>query len=262
MSEEKKDDKKEPRVNPAELPVPEILSVLPLHDFVFYPGMGFPLQVSSTSSKQLIDEALLQERMIAIVSHKKIEGEQPSKGALSELLFSVGVVGYIHKINKTSEEMYQVLVSASKKIRILEYTALEPYLQARVEVIEMKQGASKLVLRVRGDCRGRKVFENFVALAIKIIFKNPISFGDGFAVDNQFVCQFDIVPTFAQSINFKYARPFVAGCGGSDRVNVFCFIFGLRLRVGFGFGFRPFVKGFQKGPCFGFGCVGFKAAAD
>jgi len=153
MSEEKKDDKKEPRVNPAELPVPEVLSVLPLHDFVFYPGMGFPLQVSSSSSKQLIDDALLKERMIAIVSHKKVEGEQPATRALTEHLFSVGVVGYIHKINKTSEEIYQVLISASKKIRILEYTALEPYLQARVEVIEMKQESDKeveaLVLNLR-----------------------------------------------------------------------------------------------------------------
>ena len=154
MSEEN-NEKKESRVNPAELPVPEVLSVLPLHDFVFYPGMGFPLQVSSASSKQLIDEALLQERMIAIVSHKKIEGEQPPKEMNTGNLYSVGVVGYIHKINKTSEEIYQVLISASKKIRILEYTAQEPYLKARVEVIEMKQESDKevdaLVLNLRNQ---------------------------------------------------------------------------------------------------------------
>ncbi len=154
MSEEN-NEKKESRVNPAELPVPEVLSVLPLHEFVFYPGMGFPLQVSSASSKQLIDDALLQERMIAIVSHKKIEGEQPPKELDTSYLFSVGVVGYIHKINKTSEEIYQVLISASKKIRILEYTAQEPYLKARVEVIEMKQESDKeveaLVLNLRNQ---------------------------------------------------------------------------------------------------------------
>jgi ATP-dependent Lon protease len=154
MSEEK-NEKKESRVNPAELPVPEVLSVLPLHEFVFYPGMGFPLQVSSASSRQLIDDALLQERMIAIVSHKKIEGEEPPKLLDTSYLFSVGVVGYIHKINKTSEEIYQVLISASKKIRILDYTAQEPYLKAKVEVIEMKQESDKeveaLVLNLRNQ---------------------------------------------------------------------------------------------------------------
>ena len=152
---DEKNEKKESRVNPAELPVPEVLSVLPLHEFVFYPGMGFPLQVSSNSSKQLIDDALLQERMIAIVSHKKIEGEQSPKTLDTSYLFSVGVVGYIHKINKTSEEIYQVLISASKKIRILEYTAQEPYLKARVEIIEMKPESDKeveaLVLNLRNQ---------------------------------------------------------------------------------------------------------------
>ena len=35
--------KQEPNVDPASLPVPESLPILPLHGFVFFPGMGFPL---------------------------------------------------------------------------------------------------------------------------------------------------------------------------------------------------------------------------
>jgi ATP-dependent Lon protease len=144
--------KKEPRINPAKLPVPDELSVLPLHEFVFFPGMGFPLQVSSDSSKQLIDDALLAERMIAIVSHKKLEAEE-GKSIKVDQLFSVGVVGYIHKIDKTKEGVYQVLISASKKVRILEYTTKKPYLKAKVKVIEMKkesdQEVDALVLNLR-----------------------------------------------------------------------------------------------------------------
>ena len=37
------------RVNPASLPVPDELPVLPLHGFVFFPGMGFPMQISHPS---------------------------------------------------------------------------------------------------------------------------------------------------------------------------------------------------------------------
>jgi ATP-dependent Lon protease len=153
MSDEKS-PKKESRVNPAELPVPEVLSVLPLHDFVFYPGMGFPLQVSSISSKQLIDDALLAERMIAVVSHMKINGEKVREVML-EHLYTVGVVGYIHKIDKTKEGVYQVLISASKKVRILEFTSQEPYLKAKVEVIEMSDESDReveaLVLNLRNQ---------------------------------------------------------------------------------------------------------------
>ncbi|KPK30846.1 MAG: peptidase [Nitrospira bacterium SG8_35_1] len=131
-------------VNPAELPIPEELSVLPLSDFVFFPGMGFPLQVSNEHSRQLIDDALLHDRLIAVVSHKK-DADKEHAEELSVHLFSIGVVCYIHKLIKAPEGFYQVVMSAVKKIRILEYTAREPYLKARVEVIEMKVADDKEV---------------------------------------------------------------------------------------------------------------------
>ncbi len=137
MTAAKASKAKQENINPAELPIPEELSVLPLNDFVFFPGMGFPLQISNENSRQLIDDALLKDRLIAVVSHKKISEEEPAK-ELSSHLYSVGVVCYIHKLIKSSEGFYQVVMSAVKKIRILKYTAREPYLKAKVKVIEMK----------------------------------------------------------------------------------------------------------------------------
>ncbi len=137
MSDDKVSADKQASVNPAELPIPEELSVLPLNDFVFFPGMGFPLQVSNENSRQLIDDALLLDRLIAVVSHKKVAEKEPSK-KLSEQIYAIGVVCYIHKLIKSPEGVYQVVMSAVKKIRILEYTVREPYLKAKVEVIEMK----------------------------------------------------------------------------------------------------------------------------
>jgi ATP-dependent Lon protease len=99
--------------------------------------MGFPLQISNENSRQLIDDALMHNRLIAVVSHKKISEKEPPK-ELSAHLFSIGVACYIHKLIKSPEGFYQVVMSAVKKIRILEYTAREPYLKARVELIEMK----------------------------------------------------------------------------------------------------------------------------
>jgi ATP-dependent Lon protease len=128
---------KQASVNPAELPIPGELSVLPLNDFVFFPGMGFPLQVSNEHSRQLIDDALMHERLIAVVSHKKVPKEESSE-ELSRHLYSIGVACYIHKLIKSPEGFYQVVMSAVKKIRILEFTAREPYLRAKIQVVEMK----------------------------------------------------------------------------------------------------------------------------
>jgi ATP-dependent Lon protease len=137
MAEDKTSTDKQFAVNPAELPIPEELPVLPLNDFVFFPGMGFPLQVSNESSRQLIDDALLKDRLLAVVSHKKIP-DKKGPGKFSDHLFSIGVVCYIHKLIKSQEGFYQVVMSAVKKIKILEYTGEEPYLKARIEVFEIK----------------------------------------------------------------------------------------------------------------------------
>ncbi len=147
-------ESQEKRINPAKLPVPEQLSVLPLNDFVFFPGMGFPLQVSSESSKQLIDDAILKERMVAVVSLVK-DDDETGAGVLAGgvRLYTVGVVAYIHKMFKTPENVYQVLMSAVRKIRIVEYVQEEPYVAARVEILDMAIDTGKeidaLVLTLR-----------------------------------------------------------------------------------------------------------------
>ncbi len=140
MTEEKKDIKgphDASNVDPMQLDIPDVLPILPLHGFVFFPGMGFPLQVKSPSSKQLIDDILLKDRLLGLIAHHPMEGEpQQVRG---EHLHSIGVVGYIYKLVKGSEGAYHVLTSGFKKIRILEYVQQEPYLTAKIEVIEMDE---------------------------------------------------------------------------------------------------------------------------
>ncbi len=142
---------KEELVDPLRLQVPEKLPILPLHGFVFYPGMGFPLQISSESSKKLIDDALLGDRMIGLVPSRN---EKNGKEDLHpEDLYRIGVVGYIHKLTKAEEGYYQVLVSGTKKIETVEFIVQDPYMQARVveipmEIVEDKK-IEALVLNIR-----------------------------------------------------------------------------------------------------------------
>ena len=134
MSDEKR---KNDNIDPSQLEIPEELAILPLHGFVFFPGMGFPLQVKSQQSKQLIDDILLKDRVLGLVTHKPVEGEPEQ--VTGEHLHSIGVAGYIHKLIKNSDGAYHVLTSGFKKIRILEYVQQTPYLIAKVEVLEMDE---------------------------------------------------------------------------------------------------------------------------
>ena len=153
MSEEKVKKIQEKPVDPLTLPVPDELPILPLHGFVFYPGMGFPLQVGSESSKKLVDDALLGDRMVGLVPGRTEKAATEELGA--EDLYQVGVIGYIHKLTKADEGFYQVLISGTKRIKIIEFTQLEPYLQARVEELPMEIRENKkieaLILNIRNQ---------------------------------------------------------------------------------------------------------------
>ncbi len=130
-------EQKNTNIDPTSLQMPEVLPILPLHGFVFFPGMGFPLQVASESSKQLIDDALLGDRMIGLVPSKKEQTAE--KDILSgDDLYRIGVVAYIHKLTKVEEGYYQVLVSGTKKLSVVEYTSESPYMKARVAEVPME----------------------------------------------------------------------------------------------------------------------------
>ncbi len=159
---ENHNQKQEANVDPTALQVPESLPILPLHGFVFFPGMGFPLQVASDSSKQIIDDALLGNRMLGLVPSKKEQGTGDETVSPDDL-YRVGVVGYIHKLTKTEEESYQVLVSGTRRFKIDSYTAESPYMIA--EVSEMPMDFEETDKKIEAMLLGlRNQFEKLVDL--------------------------------------------------------------------------------------------------
>lgn len=149
------ESEKKKNVDPLTLNVPEILPILPLHGFVFFPGMGFPLQVSSASSKQLIDDAILGSRMVGLLTTRKESQIDDNDALTGEDLFQVGVVGYIHKMTKHDEGRYQVLVSGTRKFKTNKYLETDPYMKAEVSEVPMviieEKKIDALVLNIRNQ---------------------------------------------------------------------------------------------------------------
>ncbi|MCI5224344.1 MAG: endopeptidase La, partial [Candidatus Electrothrix sp. AR4] len=137
MDDQSQANKKSTPKDPTLLPIPKILPILPLHGFVFFPGMGFPLQIASSTSKQLVDEAMQGDQMIGLVlCHKKQVADNDTIS--SDDLHRVGAVGYIHKVSKTEEGYYQVLVSGVHKLSVDNYTQELPYIQAEISILPMQ----------------------------------------------------------------------------------------------------------------------------
>ena len=142
------------KLDPADLVVPETLPILPLHGFVFYPGMGFPLQVSSETSKQLIDDVLLGDRLIGLVPSRRDQTSDDDVLGPDDL-YQVGVVGYLHKLNKAAEGYYQILMSGAKKIAVSEFIESETYMRAKVVEIPMEIVEDKKIEALLFNIRGQ-----------------------------------------------------------------------------------------------------------
>jgi len=196
------EEKGRQQIDPANLPVPEVLPVLPLHGFVFFPGMGFPLNILHPASQKLIDEALLKDRLIGIVTHREKENEQ-EEHVDPDHLYRVGVLGYIHKLVKTQEgEGYRflVLVSAVKKLRFLEFTQTRPYMLARVEAAPMAVEEDKEVEALLLNLRTQfKKMAQLVSLPSELLMTVD-SLGNPFHIAYLITSQLNLSPAEEQEI--------------------------------------------------------------
>ena len=111
---------------------PEEVAILPLKGGVMYPNAVMPITIGQERSIKLIDEALVQDKTIGVVSVKNAEVEIPGK----EDLYRVGCLATIVKMMKLPENHMSVLVQGQSRIRIGEYTQKEPYFKAQIEVID------------------------------------------------------------------------------------------------------------------------------
>lgn len=111
---------------PAELPI------LPLKGAVIYPGLALPLIIGRERSIQLIDEALLTDKIIGVVTQKDPNIEDPRESDM----YSVGVAVSILKMVRVSERDIRVVVQGISRIKINTFVMRDPYYRASIIPLE------------------------------------------------------------------------------------------------------------------------------
>ncbi len=112
--------------------VPSELSILPLRDSVIYPMLIAPLSVARETSIQLIDESISgNNRVIGVVAQRKAHVEQPGP----EDVYDVGCAVIIRTLVKMPDAV-RLIVQGISRFKVVEWIQEEPYLRARIEVIE------------------------------------------------------------------------------------------------------------------------------
>ena len=113
--------------------IPEELSLLPLRDAVIFPMLAAPIAVGREPYIRLVDEAvtLSPERIIGIVTQKDREEERPGPGDI----YPTGVAVTIRLMGKRHEAT-SLLVQGIQRFQIQQILQEEPYIRARVKLID------------------------------------------------------------------------------------------------------------------------------
>ncbi len=110
---------------------PEVVPVLPLRGVVVYPQTGLPLTIGQPRSMKLIDDVMVNDKIVAFVTSKDVDNENPSKNDL----YQIGTIGVVQRLFRVPDGTVRILVQGLQRVRITEYVQEMPYFMAKTELI-------------------------------------------------------------------------------------------------------------------------------
>jgi ATP-dependent Lon protease len=126
--------------------LPQSLPILGLSDIVIFPTMVAPLLVETAQSTKLVDDVVGGDRLLGVVLQRNAEAENP----LPHELYEVGCSARVLKMLKFPDNTVRLLVEGLWRVRIQDYTKLEPYLCAKFELLpDVKEDSVELTAMMR-----------------------------------------------------------------------------------------------------------------
>ncbi|MGZ6580910.1 MAG: endopeptidase La, partial [Gaiellaceae bacterium] len=107
-----------------EIVFPATLPVLPLKDTVVFPEAVTPLAIGQERSIKLVEDVVSGDRLLALVTVKDPEADQPGW----EDLYEVGTAAVIHKMIKVPDGTLRILVQGLRRSKLDRQVQTDPYL--------------------------------------------------------------------------------------------------------------------------------------
>jgi len=112
--------------------IAEALPILPLKETVVFPQSVSPLAIGQERSVKLVEDVLDGERMLALVTVKDPEVDQPGW----DDLYETGTAAIVHKMIRVPDGTLRILVQGVARIKLQRRTQEDPYLVGEFEVVE------------------------------------------------------------------------------------------------------------------------------
>ena len=113
-------------------PLPDRIPLLPLRSDVVFPQTVVPLVVNRTGGIRLIDEVLVGDKMIGLVTQRHPDIDEPG---LDDLYPTV-CVGSVLKMLKFPDGSTRIVCQGLFRARLVEVVQTEPYLVGQIEPLE------------------------------------------------------------------------------------------------------------------------------
>lgn len=112
--------------------IPTVLPVLPLKDNVVFNSMIVPLYEGRESYIMAVEAALSANRFILLCTQKDESSDTPGP----QDLYEVGSIVMILRMIKMPDGQIKILVQGISRAKVKEYVTVDPFMAARVEVLE------------------------------------------------------------------------------------------------------------------------------
>ncbi len=119
--------------------VPDVIGILPIRNTVAYPGTVTPLTVGRERSKALLAETEPNESLIGLLTQRNPNTDAPGFADL----YSVGTTASVLKIIKMPQGSVNIFVHGIARFKVVRRVATEPYLKARIKLLDVKTKMTK-----------------------------------------------------------------------------------------------------------------------
>jgi ATP-dependent Lon protease len=116
---------------PGDVEIPSTLSILPLKETVIFPQSVSPLAIGQERSVKLVDDVLEGNRMLALVTVKDGDADQPGW----DDLYEIGTAAVVHKMIRVPDGTLRILVQGVGRIRLERHIQDDPYLVGEFSVV-------------------------------------------------------------------------------------------------------------------------------
>ena len=140
-------------------PLPDKMPILGLADVVIFPGMMTPLLVESSSSIKLVDDVVGGDRFVGLVLQTDPDVDDPTP----KDLYPVGCVCRIIKMLKFPDNSVRILVDGLKRAKPTDFTSQDPYLKAKVEILD-EEGDESIELEAISR-NAQQLFQEVIGLS-------------------------------------------------------------------------------------------------